>query len=348
MDDEECISSMTNELTKRLSGQQVRQLMQALTRAFPNVDDLEKVTRFGLDKNLAEISVRNSLDDIVFDLIEWAEAQGRVIELVDAACSESPGNPELQSFKNDPRYASFQQAVQSPQVNSQQVGINSDRSASIDPPMRKLDYRPLSIWPWVTMGMVVVMVGLVVVSMPNIQRYLQRAAETPAISSNTPTIDTPTNTLMVTSTPLAAQLPIPTSTLQPTATAVVEPSPTPNAEVASASLASGLQALKEGDFLRAIEQCGLSIEADPLNAGAYYCRGFAYDHLHENENAILDYSEAIGLDPTLSAAYLGRGLLYANVLNECEKAIPDLEKYLETPGLLYEAEMRAALQRCQS
>lgn len=86
---------MTNESGKKLSGQQVRQLAEALTSAFPRKSDLERLIRYGLDRSLSEIAGGDTVSEIVFQVIEWAEAQGRVADLITAAIAENPRNPQL-------------------------------------------------------------------------------------------------------------------------------------------------------------------------------------------------------------------------------------------------------------
>ena len=81
-----------------LSGQQRKQLQVALIGAFPNTASLEQMLVFGLDKNLRAIVGEGSLQDIVFQLIQTAEAQGWLVKLVRAARQENPGNSELEAI----------------------------------------------------------------------------------------------------------------------------------------------------------------------------------------------------------------------------------------------------------
>ncbi|NIN63527.1 MAG: tetratricopeptide repeat protein, partial [Anaerolineae bacterium] len=60
----------------------------------------------------------------------------------------------------------------------------------------------------------------------------------------------------------------------------------------------------------------------------------------DTERAIEDYDVALELDDTLSLAYFNRGLMYYR-LTEYEKAIADLETYLE---LEVEAEDRGQVE----
>jgi hypothetical protein len=82
----------------QLTAEQRKDLHSALLRAFPTEEALEQVVSFGLNKNLAEIITggKGGLSYIVLELIKWAEAHNRVLNLVKAACSENPDNPDLQ------------------------------------------------------------------------------------------------------------------------------------------------------------------------------------------------------------------------------------------------------------
>ena len=81
-----------------LSGQQRKKLQDALIDAFPNTASLEQMLSFELDKNLRVIAGEGSLQDIVFKLIQTANSQGWVEDLVRAACDSNPGNPLLKTI----------------------------------------------------------------------------------------------------------------------------------------------------------------------------------------------------------------------------------------------------------
>ena len=60
---------------------------------------------FGLNENLARITTGSSLRDMVFSLMTWAEAQGRIEELVREALAANPGNAALRAFAQAARLA---------------------------------------------------------------------------------------------------------------------------------------------------------------------------------------------------------------------------------------------------
>src|SRR5579871_2100902 len=84
--------------TLALTGKQVDQLHQAICSAFPSSSSLEMMVRTKLEKNLSDIAGGTNLTEIVFNLIKWAEAQGKLQELVQKAYETIPDNPKLRRF----------------------------------------------------------------------------------------------------------------------------------------------------------------------------------------------------------------------------------------------------------
>ncbi|BAZ22628.1 hypothetical protein NIES4073_35150 [Kalymmatonema gypsitolerans NIES-4073] len=82
----------------RLSSQERKKLQEALIDAFPTLADLEQMLSFGLEKNLRAIAGEGSLQNIVFNLIQAADSQGWVEDLIRAACDFNPGNQLLQAI----------------------------------------------------------------------------------------------------------------------------------------------------------------------------------------------------------------------------------------------------------
>ncbi len=81
-----------------LNGPQRRQLLEALLGAFPSMDALAQMISFEMDENLAAISTGGNIGTVAFELMEWAEAHGRLEDLIRAARNANPGNPELRAF----------------------------------------------------------------------------------------------------------------------------------------------------------------------------------------------------------------------------------------------------------
>lgn len=79
----------------QLTGKQRQQLQQALVSAFPTQGKLVQMVSFQLDTNLGAIAGGQNYLEVVFDLINWAEAEGRLEDLVLAARAQNPGNSSL-------------------------------------------------------------------------------------------------------------------------------------------------------------------------------------------------------------------------------------------------------------
>ena len=69
-----------------------------LRQAFPTLEDFRRLTRFGLDMNLADIVPDSKLSTVTMELREWAESKGRVRDLLNAAYTATPDNPALSAF----------------------------------------------------------------------------------------------------------------------------------------------------------------------------------------------------------------------------------------------------------
>lgn len=79
----------------RLPAELRQAFRDALCDAYRQIKDLEMMVKLCLDQNLAEISAPADLRQTAFNLVEWAEEQGHLDELVDCARRGNPGNPQL-------------------------------------------------------------------------------------------------------------------------------------------------------------------------------------------------------------------------------------------------------------
>ncbi len=84
-----------NRATINLSGQQYKKLRDALVDAFPTKSSLEQFLLFQFDKKLDVIAGGNDLQEIAFNIIKMAEAQGWVEELISGAKEFNPNNSLL-------------------------------------------------------------------------------------------------------------------------------------------------------------------------------------------------------------------------------------------------------------
>ena len=92
------LEERTSEGPLKLGGAQRQQLQVALLSAFPDRGGLEQMVSFRMGENLAVIAGDANLGKAVFELIEWADSQGRLEELIRKAREANPGNPELADF----------------------------------------------------------------------------------------------------------------------------------------------------------------------------------------------------------------------------------------------------------
>ncbi|MBV6624653.1 MAG: GUN4 domain-containing protein [Rivularia sp. (in: Bacteria)] len=109
------ISSIQTPIAVQLNGKQRQQFHQALISAFPNLANLKQMISFEFDQNLDAIAIGDNYAEIVFKLITWAEAQGKIDKLLNAACEANSGNPLLDDFQQQMRTGQSQTAILQPQ-----------------------------------------------------------------------------------------------------------------------------------------------------------------------------------------------------------------------------------------
>ena len=81
-----------------LEGDQFERLEQALLSAFPTQARLSRMVRITFNKPLQAIAEGSNHTERVDSLIDWAESEGWLTQLVAAAQQQNPGNPDLQAF----------------------------------------------------------------------------------------------------------------------------------------------------------------------------------------------------------------------------------------------------------
>lgn len=81
-----------------LSGEHLKDLQQALLAAYPQKNKLSQMIRFDMELNLSTIAGDEDLSTIVYQLIEWAEAYGKLDELIEKAYKSNPASPQLKNF----------------------------------------------------------------------------------------------------------------------------------------------------------------------------------------------------------------------------------------------------------
>lgn len=103
---------------QRLNAEQFEALLDALLDAFPSVSDLRMLVRLKLDTNLSVIAGGNNLREVAFDLVQWADVNGKVDALLTGAGAQNPGNRKLRRLRE--QWAASQEPPhgQSPQSPS--------------------------------------------------------------------------------------------------------------------------------------------------------------------------------------------------------------------------------------
>ncbi len=81
-----------------LSGSDRKKLREAIISAYPKSSDLEIMVNEELGENLWVIVPEGKLNQVVFNLIQWAESRGKLERLIIAAYDANSGNPELKEF----------------------------------------------------------------------------------------------------------------------------------------------------------------------------------------------------------------------------------------------------------
>jgi tetratricopeptide (TPR) repeat protein len=97
---------------------------------------------------------------------------------------------------------------------------------------------------------------------------------------------------------------------------------------AAAYLKRGIACFEKEDYDQAIVDCSESIRLNPNVALSYGVRGDAYRGKKDYDRAIADLTEAVRLDPNNAFAYSDRGLTYL-YKEEYDQAIADLETALK-------------------
>ena len=85
----------------------------------------------------------------------------------------------------------------------------------------------------------------------------------------------------------------------------------------------GVDLAGSGKYQQAIVNFNQAIRLDPNNAKYYYNRGIAHGNLDQNQQALEDFDTAIRLNPNYAEAYSNRGFVYMVKLGNKKKACYD-------------------------
>jgi hypothetical protein len=85
-----------------IDGKKRRAIREALVAAFPMPDDMRMLTDELLDVPLQNITgINKDMNVIAFDLIGWAQARGRLTEVVIGAAALNPGSASLKALSDE-------------------------------------------------------------------------------------------------------------------------------------------------------------------------------------------------------------------------------------------------------
>jgi hypothetical protein len=94
-------ASARQERIGKLTKQQKRSLMEAFIDAFPSRVGLRMVVDYKLALNLAEIAPGESFRDVIYQLLEWADAEGKIAQLLEAALSVNQKSAKLHAVAGE-------------------------------------------------------------------------------------------------------------------------------------------------------------------------------------------------------------------------------------------------------
>lgn len=93
-------------------------------------------------------------------------------------------------------------------------------------------------------------------------------------------------------------------------------------------LIRGISHASQRDLAGAIVDFDNAIDLEPTNAAAYHLRGMMRHELGDRDNALVDFNHAIDLNPADAAVYYNRGTTYQQ-LGDLRRAITDFDRVVE-------------------
>ncbi len=95
------LQQLESERSLNFTGKERKKIFDAIISAYPIKINLEMMVNFELEEKLDAIAGGENIQEIVFNLIEWAESNGKLKQLVKAAHESNPGNTELKKINLD-------------------------------------------------------------------------------------------------------------------------------------------------------------------------------------------------------------------------------------------------------
>jgi len=121
-----------------LSGERFSQIQEALLDAFRSASDLAIMVRIELNENLNTITHGSNLKEMIFSLVEWADANGRLEQLISGAHEYNSGNQKLQLLIEQNEFVS--------EKEKNLPEISHSKDSIIDKKHRGDNHKPLDVF----------------------------------------------------------------------------------------------------------------------------------------------------------------------------------------------------------
>ncbi|WP_202220571.1 effector-associated domain EAD1-containing protein [Okeania sp. KiyG1] len=115
-----------------LSNSEIEKLFEALLDAYRDYNKLQRMVKFKLGENLERFAGRGDLETVVFNLIDSAEARGKLERLILGAYEQNPDNPELKKFYETVFKNFKQRKIVDSDVTPKDFGPNIDWRSKTD------------------------------------------------------------------------------------------------------------------------------------------------------------------------------------------------------------------------
>ncbi len=107
-----------------LDGEKRKRLRDAIVESYPDREDLRMMIDLELEKNLNAIAGGNNNEQIVFNLIQKANNEGWITELIGVLADERPQNQEIKAIKQELGIISRKEWKQLDSILSQIIDLN--------------------------------------------------------------------------------------------------------------------------------------------------------------------------------------------------------------------------------
>ncbi|MCL2934891.1 MAG: effector-associated domain EAD1-containing protein [Trichodesmium sp. MAG_R03] len=82
----------------KLSKSEIKDLFEALQDGYRSYDDLKIMVKLNLNQNLEKIVLVRNIEIVILELIEWAESEYKLLDLVWGANNRNPDNLQIRNI----------------------------------------------------------------------------------------------------------------------------------------------------------------------------------------------------------------------------------------------------------